>query len=321
MRSESFAQRSQHAPQGGQVHVAANAHLPSVAQFDLDQAGGGGRARGSGWARRGWRWHRCRCRRRVDHVHRHEDRRLRRGQHTLAHLPPPGEQQALADAVSCRDGADRSASLVRLRHQTELLRRAPPTTALPTRDDLDHPVHPHTSSADLNSYLKRRSTSHPGGLRRRVTSRRRVGWCEFSARLLRPLCRRCSTPGISSFLAAGELASLSVTMTRGGRPCLFSSLRSRRSAGLSSRRLCPSTSSTSPSWATARHNQCFLPAILIWTSSRCHLSPGRGSRRRISFAKPWPNLRAHWRTVSWLTVMPRAASSSSTIRRASGKRK
>jgi hypothetical protein len=33
-------------------------------------------------------------------------------------------------------------------------------------------------------------------------SRRRVGWCEFSARLLRPLCRRCSTPGISSFFAA-----------------------------------------------------------------------------------------------------------------------
>src|SRR3954447_57742 len=47
----------------------------------------------------------------------------------------------------------------------------------------------------------------------------------------------------------------------------------------------------------------------------------RGSRRRISFANAWPNLRPHWRTVSWLTVMPRAASSSSTIRRPSGKRK
>src|SRR3954447_10774163 len=55
--------------------------------------------------------------------------------------------------------------------------------------------------------------------------------------------------------------------------------------------------------------------------SRCHLSPGRGSRRRISFAKPWPNLRPHCRMVSWLTVMPRAASISSTIRRPSGKRK
>src|SRR3954454_13919206 len=40
-------------------------------------------------------------------------------------------------------------------------------------------------------------------------SRRRVGWCEFSALLFRPLCRRCSTPGISSRFAAGQLASLS----------------------------------------------------------------------------------------------------------------
>jgi hypothetical protein len=33
----------------------------------------------------------------------------------------------------------------------------------------------------------------------------------------------------------------------------------------------------------------------------------------------WPNLRAHCRTVSWLTSMPRAASISSTMRRLSGK--
>src|SRR4051812_23395539 len=57
------------------------------------------------------------------------------------------------------------------------------------------------------------------------------------------------------------------------------------------------------------------------TSSRCHLSPGLGSLRRIWLAKPWPNLRAHCRTVSWLTSMPRAASISSTMRRLSGKRK
>src|SRR3954465_15134536 len=64
-----------------------------------------------------------------------------------------------------------------------------------------------------------------------------------------------------------------------------------------------------------------LAADLRHTSSRCHLSPGQGSRRRIWLAKPWPNLRPHWRTVSWLTVMPRAARSSSTMRRLSGKRK
>src|SRR3954468_21673373 len=43
--------------------------------------------------------------------------------------------------------------------------------------------------ADLNRFIWR--------------SRLRVGWCAFSARLFRPLWRRCSTPGISSFLAAG----------------------------------------------------------------------------------------------------------------------
>src|SRR3954453_2305575 len=35
-------------------------------------------------------------------------------------------------------------------------------------------------------------------------------------------------------------------------------------------------------------------------SSKFHLSPAPGSRRRIWFAKACPNLRAHWRTVSWL---------------------
>src|SRR3712207_4018099 len=41
-------------------------------------------------------------------------------------------------------------------------------------------------------------------------------------------------------------------------------------------------------------------------SSRCHLSPAQGRRRRIRLAKSWPNLSAHRRTVSWLTTMPRA---------------
>src|SRR5262249_33717834 len=42
--------------------------------------------------------------------------------------------------------------------------------------------------ADLNCFICR--------------SRRRVGWCEFSALLLSPLCWRCSMPGMISRLAA-----------------------------------------------------------------------------------------------------------------------
>ena len=36
----------------------------------------------------------------------------------------------------------------------------------------------------------------------------------------------------------------------------------------------------------------------------------RGGRRQIWLANCWPNLRAHLRAVSWLTAIPRAASSS-----------
>ena len=45
-----------------------------------------------------------------------------------------------------------------------------------------------------------------------------------------------------------------------------------------------------PCWSTARHSQCAVPAILTTTSSRCHLSPARGSRRRISFREPLAKL-------------------------------
>src|SRR3954462_1066985 len=51
-------------------------------------------------------------------------------------------------------------------------------------------------------------------------------------------------------------------MTRGARPCRFSSLRSRRLAAFLSRRLWTKTSSTTPSWSTARQSQCFWPAII-----------------------------------------------------------
>src|SRR3954447_974744 len=63
-------------------------------------------------------------------------------------------------------------------------------------------------------------------------------------------------------------------MTRGARHCFFSSLRSRRLAACLSRRLWTRTSSTTPSWSTARQSQCFFPLIIRHTSSRCHLSPG-----------------------------------------------
>src|SRR6266446_6753035 len=78
-------------------------------------------------------------------------------------------------------------------------------------------------------------------------------------------------------------------MTRGGHICLFSSLRSGRLAACLLRRRCTRTSSTTPAWSTARQSQCFTPAILSTTSSRCHLSPTRGRRRRIWLANCWPN--------------------------------
>jgi hypothetical protein len=40
----------------------------------------------------------------------------------------------------------------------------------------------------------------------------------------------------------------------------------------------------------------------------------RGSRRRIRLANGWPNLRAHCRTVSWLTMMPLGRQRHATIR-------
>src|SRR3712207_1993066 len=56
----------------------------------------------------------------------------------------------------------------------------------------------------IGSGTERNRCAWPGGLDRFICrSRRHVGWCEFSARLFRPLCRRCSTLGISSSFAAG----------------------------------------------------------------------------------------------------------------------
>ena len=48
-------------------------------------------------------------------------------------------------------------------------------------------------------------------------------------------------------------------------------------------------SSTIPFWSTARHSQCFTPAIVSTTSSMCHLSPAVSNLRRIWLANPCPN--------------------------------
>ena len=71
----------------------------------------------------------------------------------------------------------------------------------------------------------------------------------------------------------------------------------------------------------ASKSQCFFPAKPTTTSSRCHLSPRRGARRRIRLANSRPNLRPHCRIVSCVTEIPRAASISSTMRRLNGNRK
>src|SRR5258708_4601932 len=57
----------------------------------------------------------------------------------------------------------------------------------------------------------------------------------------------------------------------------------------------------------------FLPfirrTIFRYISSRCHLSPQRGRRRRNSLAYVCPNFKHHCRTVSEVTTIPRWASS------------
>src|SRR6202035_488811 len=84
-------------------------------------------------------------------------------------------------------------------------------------------------------------------------------------------------------------------MTRGGRICFFSSFRSSRLAACLSRRRWTRTSSTMPLWPTARHNQCFTPAILSTTSSMPFVAnPGKATTDLIGellaeFARPLPH--------------------------------
>jgi len=89
---------------------------------------------------------------------------------------------------------------------------------------------------------------------------------------------------------------------------------------LSVRRDCTRISSVSALPSTARQSQCFFVRIVITTSSRCHLSAGRGRPRRILAAICVPNFATQSRIVSWLMVMPRSARRSSTSRRLRAKR-
>jgi hypothetical protein len=69
----------------------------------------------------------------------------------------------------------------------------------------------------------------------------------------------------------------------------------------------PGCPSPTPCWSTARHSQWRLPRIFSATSSRCHLSPARASRRCSLAAKVAPNFVHRWRMASWLTTIPRSA--------------
>ena len=59
----------------------------------------------------------------------------------------------------------------------------------------------------------------------------------------------------------------------------------------------------------------------VWVPDEAHEAMRDLVRAREAAVEAWPNLRAHCRTVSWLTMMPRAASISSTMRRLREKQK
>ncbi len=70
------------------------------------------------------------------------------------------------------------------------------------------------------------------------------------------------------------------------------------SYGAAKREVMPSVEHRKHKGLNNRAENSHQPAIVSTTSSRCHLSPARGSLRRIWLANAWPNFSAHWRTVS-----------------------
>lgn len=74
--------------------------------------------------------------------------------------------------------------------------------------------------------------------------------------------------------------SFSVTTTHGTARVFFIRRRKKRLATALSRRFCAKMSRTLPFWSTARHRYFRSPLLLISTSTRCHLPPGRERLRR-----------------------------------------
>ncbi len=68
-------------------------------------------------------------------------------------------------------------------------------------------------------------------------------------------------------------------------------------------------------WMNVRQSQYDRPAIFKTTSPRCQASPGRGCRRRRTWAIRRPNLALLRRIVSYETSTPRSSIISSTSRR------
>ena len=101
-------------------------------------------------------------------------------------------------------------------------------------------------------------------------------------------------------LAVGDLVAAQRVgdQQRGTDRRPLSSLQKNRLAATAFRRDWTRTSSTLPCWSTARHRYHSLPLIPTNTSSRCHLSAGRGRRRRSWLAQACPNLAHHRRIVS-----------------------
>ena len=92
--------------------------------------------------------------------------------------------------------------------------------------------------------------------------------------------------------------SLSVTILRGCWPWFLKSFLKNLIADFLSRLLVTSTSSSLPSWSTARHRYRSLPLILMKTSSRNHSSPSEPCFFFRDLAKVGVNLRHHCRIDS-----------------------
>ncbi len=114
-----------------------------------------------------------------------------------------------------------------------------------------------------------------------IRSRRRIGWCEFSTRLFRPLWLRCSTPGMIFLFALSYERSLSVIMTRGGRALAPSAVYAPYCDNLSVQWYVAST--RRPPWDGASVVKrilvmLFLSAFLVTSASTQFTGPSRSQQ-------------------------------------------